>query len=131
MEIPYGSLAAAVVFAGAYLAGRGLDASESGERFPRRRFISAAAGISVAYIFIDVLPELELQRQVVVKAAEGTELLFAGQRIYLLALLTFVVIYGLEHMVLVNRERRRESVAAGDADTFFGCSSRGTPRTAP
>ncbi len=120
MEIPFGSLGAAVVFACAYLAGGGFDASEAGERFwSRRRFISAAAGISVAYIFIDVLPELEFQRQVVVKAAQGTELLFAEQRIYLLALLSFVVIYGLEHMVLVNREHRRESVAAGEADAVF------------
>jgi hypothetical protein len=56
---------------------------------------------------------------VIVKAAEGTQLLFAEQRIYSLALLSFVVIYGLEHMVLVNRERRRESVAAGKADALF------------
>jgi len=120
MEIPLGSLAAAVVFAGAYLAGGGLGASETGERFwSRRRFISAAAGISVAYIFIDVLPELEFQRQVVVKAAGDAQLLFAEQRIYLLALLSFVVVYGLEHMVLVNHERRRESVAAGKADAVF------------
>jgi len=41
------------------------------------------------------------------------------QRIYALALLSFVVIYGLEHMVLVNREHRRKSVAAGDADAVF------------
>jgi hypothetical protein len=120
MEIPFGSLAAAMVFAGAYLAGGGLDASEAGERFwSRRRFLSAAAGISVTYIFIDVLPELEFQRQVVVKAAGGNGLLFAEQRIYLLALLSFVIFYGLEHMVLVNRERRRESVAAGEADAVF------------
>ena len=120
MEIPFGSLAAAVVFAGAYLAGGGIDASEAGERFwSRRRFLSAAAGISVAYVFIDVLPELEFQRQVIVKAAGGNALLFAEQRIYLLALLSFVVMYGLEHMVLVNRERRRETVAAGEADAVF------------
>ena len=120
MEIPYGSLAAALIFAGAYLAGGGFDASEAGEQFwSRRRFLSAAAGISVAYVFIDILPELEVQRRVIVKAAEGTQLLFAEQRIYSLALLSFVVIYGLEHMVLVNRERRRESVAAGEADALF------------
>jgi len=120
VEIPYGSLAAALVFAGTYLAGGGFDASEAGERFwSRRRFLSAAAGISVAYVFIDILPELEVQRRVIVKAAEGTQLLFAEQRIYSLALLAFVVIYGLEHMVLVNRERRRESVAAGKADALF------------
>ena len=108
------------MFAGAYLAGGGFGASEAGERFwSRRRFISAAAGISVAYVFIDVLPELEFQRQVLVRAAGGAELLFAEQRIYLLALLSFVVIYGLEHMVLVNRERRRASVAAGEADAIY------------
>ena len=120
MEIPFGSLAAALIFAAAYLAGGWLGATESAERFwSRRRFISAAAGISVAYVFIDVLPELELQRQAVVKAAEGTELLFAEQRIYVLALLSFVVFYGLEHMVLVNRDLRRERVASGEADAVY------------
>jgi len=120
METPFGSLAAVVVFAGAYLAGGRLGASEGeGRIWSRRRYISAAAGISVAYIFIDVLPELEVQRQVLVRAAGGAELLFAEQRIYALALLSFVVIYGLEHMVLVNRKHRRKSVAAGDADAVF------------
>ena len=66
-----------------------------------------------------MLPELEFQRQAVVKAAEGAELLFAGQRIYVLALLSFVVFYGLEHMVLVNRDLRRERVASGEADAVY------------
>src|SRR6185369_6203555 len=85
----------------------------------RRRYISAAAGISVAYIFIDVLPELELQRKIVVEAAGDKELLFAEQRIYLLALLSFVVMYGLQHMVLVKRDGRHEAVAAGNADALY------------
>ncbi|MCC6193002.1 MAG: hypothetical protein IT518_00915 [Burkholderiales bacterium] len=97
-----------------------LGASGDLERFwTRNSYISAAAGISVAYIFVDVLPELELQRQVVVKAADGAEILFAEQRIYMLALLSFVVVYGLEHMVLVTRESRRESVAAGETDAVY------------
>jgi hypothetical protein len=120
MDIPVPSLAAALVFACAYLMGGRLGASEEIERFwARRRCISAAAGISVAYIFVDVLPELEFQRQIVVKAAEGSELLFAEQRIYLLALLSFVVVYGLEHMVLVTRAGRRQAVAAGKADAVY------------
>jgi hypothetical protein len=120
MEIPLASLAAALVFAGAYLVGGRVGASEeAGQFWTRRRCISAAAGISVAYIFVDVLPELELQRQVVVKAVGGAELLFAEQRIYLLALLSFVVIYGLEHMVLVTRDSRRETVAAGETDAVY------------
>lgn len=120
MDIPWGSLAAALIFAGAYLVGGRLGSTEGAEKFwSRRRYISAAAGVSVAYIFVDVLPELELQRQVIVNAAAGTQLLFAEQRIYLLALLSFVVIYGLEHMVLVTRERRRASVTAGRADAMY------------
>jgi hypothetical protein len=120
MEIQIGSFAAVLVLAGAYLAGGLLGASEASEHFwARRRYISAAAGVSVAYIFIDVLPELELQRKVVVKAAGDQELLFAEQRIYLLALLSFVVMYGLQHMVLVKRDGRREVVAAGNADALY------------
>jgi hypothetical protein len=120
MEGTLGSLVAVVALAGAYIASGWFDATEAAERFwSRRRYLSAAAGVSVAYIFVDVLPELELQRQVVVSAAEGAQLLFAAQRIYLLALLSFVVVYGLEHMVLVHRERRRESVEAGQRDAVY------------
>jgi hypothetical protein len=120
MEVKLVSLAAALVLAGVYPAGRWLRASEAYERFwARRRYISAAAGISVAYIFVDVLPELELQRKVLVEAAEGQELLFAEQGIYLLALLSFVVMYGLQYMVLAQRESRRETVAAGEADPLY------------
>lgn len=107
VDISIASLAAALVFAGAYLVGGRVGSSERAERFwARRRYISAAAGISVAYIFVDVLPELELQRQVLVGASANAQLLFAEQRIYVLALLSFVVTYGLEHMVLVSRDRR-------------------------
>jgi hypothetical protein len=120
MDIAIHSLAAALVFAGVYLAGGFLESSAAVERFwTRNSYISAAAGISVAYIFIDVLPELEIQRQVLVRAAEGAELLFAEQRIYLLALLSFVVFYGLEHMVLVTRGSRRTAVASGKADATY------------
>jgi hypothetical protein len=120
MDIPIASLAAAVLFACTYLLGGPISASEKIERFrARARYISAAAGVSVAYIFVDVLPELEVQRQVLVKAAPGAELMFAEQRIYLLALLSFVIVYGLEHMVLVTRDGRREAVASGKADAVY------------
>lgn len=120
MDIPIASLAASLVFAGAYLAGNWLESSAAVERlWGRNSYISAAAGISVAYVFVDLLPELEVQRQVVVEAAENAELLFAEQRIYLLALLSFVVIYGLEHMVLVTRKGRARTLAAGRSDAVY------------
>jgi hypothetical protein len=88
MDPSIASLAAAIVFAGAYLLGGWLESSPRVEKFRKRRlYISAAAGISVAYVFIDVLPELEVQRQAFVEASGGAELLFSEKRIYLLALL--------------------------------------------
>ncbi|MBO9651694.1 MAG: hypothetical protein J7605_24575 [Variovorax sp.] len=118
MNFSAGSFCAALVFALAYGAGGWLSASEAVERFwMRRRWISAAAGISVAYVFIDVLPELEFQRHALVQAA-NIEFL-AEQRIYMLALLSFVVFYGLEHIVLVSRDRRRQLAASGAIDTEY------------
>src|SRR5262245_22897772 len=84
----------------------------------RRRWVSAAAGVSVAYVFIDILPELAAQNQVLRQAA-ASELLFAEQRIYVLALLSFVVMYGLDHIVLTRREKRRETVARGEPDPLY------------
>jgi hypothetical protein len=68
----------------------------------QRAWISAAAGISVAYVFVDLLPELAAQNRVVVEAG-GEALRFAAQRIYVLALLSFVVLYGLQYIVVTPR----------------------------
>jgi len=120
MEIPSESLLAALIVAGAYLVGGRLSAFDASEHFwSRRRYISAAAGISVAYIFVDVLPELDLQQKVVAGSAAAPKALFAEQRVYLLALLSFVVMYGLQHMVLVTRDSRRSAVLAGRADGLY------------
>lgn len=71
----------------------------------RRRWISAAAGVSVAYVFVDVLPELSSLNRVLVEAGGGEDALFAEQRIYLLVLVAFVVMYGLQHFVVTARSR--------------------------
>jgi uncharacterized membrane protein YbjE (DUF340 family) len=69
-------------------------------------------------VFVDILPELAAQNQALRESAAG-ERVFAEQRIYVLALLSFVVMYGLDHIVLSHREDRRESVARGDADPLY------------
>ncbi len=84
----------------------------TGRFWSRRRWISAAAGVSVAYVFVDVLPELAEQNKVITAAA-GSAVMFAEQRIYMLALLSFVILYGLQHMVLGSREARRNAVEEG------------------
>ena len=113
MEFPLGSLAAALVLALVYAGGRWLDERGAERVWKHRRWLSAAAGVSVAYVFVDILPELGTQHWVFREAA-GEGLLFAAQRIYVLALLAFVVLYGLEHMVLISAERRRGAVEAGN-----------------
>jgi hypothetical protein len=120
MEISLGSLAVAVILALVYaLGGAWLDEHGAGESlWARRRWVSVAAGVSVAYVFVDVLPELGAQHRAFREAA-GQDLLFAEQRIYVLALLAFVALYGLEHMVLASRERRREAAATGAADSVY------------
>ena len=119
MEISLGSLGVAVILALVYALGAWLDERGAVEGvWTRRRWVSVAAGVSVAYVFVDVLPELGAQHQTFRQAA-GEGLLFAEQRIYVLALLSFVVLYGLEHMVLASRERRHEAAAAGEADPVY------------
>jgi uncharacterized membrane protein YbjE (DUF340 family) len=81
-----------------------------------RRAISAAAGISVAYAFVEILPELAAQNLVLREAAGG---LFAEQQIYLLALISFVVMYGIDHIVLSRHDERRDSVERGESDQVY------------
>jgi hypothetical protein len=114
MEISLASLAAALVLTAVYALGGWLDTRGAVEGvWVRRRWVSVAAGVSVAYVFVDVLPELGAQH-LAFRAAAGEGLLFAEQRIYILALLAFVALYGLEHMVLASRER------PGARDAVYG-----------
>jgi hypothetical protein len=115
-----GSLIAALILAGAYLFSSWFSHQEVSKKFwERRRWISAAAGISVAYVFVDVLPELGAQQRVFAETTGNAPLLFVQERMYALALLSFVVFYGLDHMVLSKREQRRNAVDTGERDAVF------------
>lgn len=112
-------LLAALVLAGVYALRAG--AREQGmlkDVWGPRRRVSAAAGISVAYVFVDILPELATQNETLRTATEG-QALFAEQRIYLLALLSFVVMYGIDHIVLSRHAERRGRVERGESDAAF------------
>lgn len=96
------SIVLAAMFA---LPGGVAPGSEPSAIWARRRWISAAAGVSVAYVFVDVLPELSSLNRVLVEAGGGESALFAEQRIYILVLVAFVVMYGLQHFVVKARGR--------------------------
>jgi hypothetical protein len=106
MEALWPSLFGALLLAAVFAAHLGSGVRESVARFwEHRRWVSVAAGVSVAYIFVDVLPELASLNTKLAEAG-GLGALYAEQRIYVLALLAFVVMYGLQNIVLSAREKR-------------------------
>ncbi len=77
---------------------------------PRSRWLSLAGGVSVAYIFVRLLPELGAGQEVVLASIRSGVLVSIENHIYIIALLGLVVFYGLERMV---RNSQEQTVAAG------------------
>ncbi|MBD2070153.1 hypothetical protein H6F93_22005 [Leptolyngbya sp. FACHB-671] len=80
---------------------------------PRSRWLSFSSGISVAYVFVHILPDLseaqETIRQTLDETSVNQSLLFLEHHIYLMALLGISVFYGLERAVTVSRQRNQDS----------------------
>ncbi len=78
------------------------------EGTPRSVWLSMAGGVSVAYVFVHLLPELAEGQEIVAEAVdEGLALL--ENHVYLLALVGLAVFYGLERLATSSRERTRGS----------------------
>ncbi len=88
------TLAAALLLAGVCVVGGKLRA-----RLHQRRWISVAAGVSVATVFIDLLPGISEKQARFSANAPASAALFHEQAIYLAAMLGFILFYGLEYMV--------------------------------
>lgn len=65
---------------------------------PRSRLLSAAGGVSVAYVFVHLLPELNHHDEVLDQVWESNYFYFEN-RIYLVAMIGLAIFYGLENMV--------------------------------
>lgn len=65
------------------------------DRVPRSRWLSAAGGVSVAYVFLHLLPELAEGRETLEREMEGV-LGVAEHLVYLIAFLGLAAFYGLE-----------------------------------
>lgn len=97
------SLAAALVFAIVHLfAGR----LRFLEKIPRSRWLSAAGGVAVAYVFLHLLPEVGRGGE-----ALQAHLPFVEERAYLVALVGLATFYGLE-----QEARKARSAGKGGAD---------------
>lgn len=80
---------------------------------PRSRWLSIAAGISVAYVFLHVFPELGHTQQSL--TADGL-LPWLEHHVYVVALLGLTVFYGVERLVKHSRRESARRDAAREAD---------------
>jgi hypothetical protein len=96
------TLSVALLFAAIFLFG-GRAAYRPGQR-GRRRFLSFAAGISVAYTFVHVLPALHAIREFQTQSPTDFYGVFPEYSVYLWTMAGFLVFYGLETMVASPRQ---------------------------
>ena len=76
-------------------------------QWPRRWWVSFAGGISIAYIFLDILPELDHAQK---EIEHGINFLmeYLESHVYLLALAGLAIFYGLEKLALRSRQYNQQ-----------------------
>ena len=106
MEAETGALvetgAAALLFAATFLAGGRVHPLRALIQ-DRRSIISFGAGMSAAYVFVHLMPELHGVRGAFAESV-SVHLPFEGMAVYFVALIGFLAFYGLDHL----RARLRE-----------------------
>lgn len=78
------------------------------DRTPRSIWLSVASGVSVAYVFVHILPDLSEAQETVSQQAEE-KLAFLEHHVYLLALLGLALFYGLERTAKLSRQRNQKA----------------------
>ena len=113
------TLAAVVLFMAIFIFGRKLH-KPAWIRRHHRKALSFGAGVSVAYVFIHLLPELAAAKDVFVEIAEHMSLPFPEHRVYLSAMFGFIIFYGLNHMVAWSRKTKEKSASSENGgNTIF------------
>ena len=87
----------ALLFAAIFLFGGRLAARPGQRRY--WRFLSFAAGIAVAYVFVDVMPALGRMRDIAVDSQSEFYRMFPEYSVYMWAMAGFLIFYCLETMV--------------------------------
>jgi hypothetical protein len=77
-----------------------------GHRAFSRALLSAAGGSAIAYVFIDLLPEMQHMQERFLTAADGRAFPFPNYRVYSAALAGFVLFYAIEHMAAATRPEK-------------------------
>jgi hypothetical protein len=105
--------AAALLFAATFLMAGSLHPFRSLVH-DRRSIVSFGAGVATAYVFVHVMPELHVARTAF---AESTSIVlrYEGMAIYYVALIGFLVFYGLDHL---RKHLRQPDGAERDGTAF-------------
>jgi hypothetical protein len=98
MPFEIGPFVAAAVFAAVFLFGRNVLIPAPLRRH-RRKLLSFGAGITIAYVFVHLLPELEAAREALVHNEARMALPIFAFRVYLAALIGFMAFYALGQMI--------------------------------
>lgn len=78
-------------------------------KIPRSKWLSIAGGVSVAFIFVHVLPELREWQEAFAEDATSPIVLFFDHHLYLVALLGLTFFYGLERQARISTESMRKA----------------------
>lgn len=78
--------------------------------YPRSWLLSAAGGVSVAYVFVHLLPEIA-EAQATVEGSASTLLAGFERHAYVIALVGLAVFYGLERAAITSKRSRRDADA--------------------
>jgi hypothetical protein len=113
MPFEIGPLAAVLVFSAIFLLGSSVLIPASLRRH-QRRVLSFGAGVTIAYVFVHLLPELEAAREALVRTGAHLSLPFPALRVYLAALIGFMLFYGLEHLVAWTRRPAGSEATDGE-----------------
>lgn len=80
---------------------------------PRSRFLSFAGGISVAYVFLHLLPELGQFQIELEGELQDIAWSFIENHIYVVAMFGLAIFYGLEVLVKKSKKRKGRRMKAG------------------
>ncbi len=113
MPFEIGPLAAALVFSAIFLLGSNKIIPES-IRHHKRKVLSFGAGVTIAYVFVHLLPELEAAREALAHNEARMALPFSALRVYLGALIGFMFFYALGQMIARSGRPAASEAAHGE-----------------
>ena len=88
-------------------------------KIPRSKFLSLAAGVSVAYLFVHLLPELNKYQKVLSKELTNTVFGYIEHHIYLVAMAGLVLFYALEKKAKIVKNQTEPAQSLAEVSGVF------------